>query len=225
MHRSAKRIRYLRVARTVGVLLQIGIVGGCGKTTPEHPPRFNPSDIHETARWAAQTSKALNSIPVAANQIARNDAVESEKANAEAEIAALVGQAVAWQMECYVSEMVVGIAPNMYGQDGSAILSDRESNRVALMILDDRPKVTSFGLPSRGVDPASWFFQLDVPDQISREEAAKLPEKVVVSGRIKEIEVERFRDRELEDYERSDEDAWYLLYLYLTDVTLAPAGE
>jgi hypothetical protein len=243
-------------------------------TTPAATPKFNPSDAQETARWAGEILKPLNSIPEGINEIARNDALQAEMVKIKADTGVLIEQAVSWEMDCGVSEEVVTLFPHKYSQDGNPHfgsverLSDKsaqctqlalkradtiidlqqkraflveqmkkakkdvESARYAmlknqknaadsgnaldpvLMVLDDRPKMDQYGLPNWEEHPDLRFFQIDVPEKISRAEAAKLTERVVVNAKIKEVEIGWYKS--LKHNER------FLLYFYLTDVKLKP---
>ncbi len=198
------------------------ILVGCTSSSVSTPAQFADSDIHTTARWAGQLTSSLNSVPPNSNRLARNTEIKSRIDAAMKEASTIVGKQVSWGMQCGVSEAVITILPNQFGLDGQTLIHD--SNRIALMVLDDRPMKTEYGTPTRDVDPKHWFFQLDVPEHISTDIAATLPENVVVIGQISKVEIERFRDRELDPIRQSDDDEWYLLYVYLTDVTLQPAS-
>ena len=184
------------------------------------PAAFNPNDVAETARWAAHVTKPLNSVPRNSNELVRNDEIRKRLDAAKQSVSDLIGQSVSWSMGCYVSEDHVTILANQFGQYGSSYYGH---NPIALMVLDYRPTQTALGRsrrPGDGIDPLYWFFSLEIPKQVPLEEAKTLGETVTVNGEIKEIEIERFRDRELEDYEQNVEDEWYLLYVYLTNVEL-----
>jgi hypothetical protein len=202
----------------VAVSLVVGVVWVWYLATrpapPPPPARFDPGDVHETARWAGEILKPLNSTLEMSNRIARKETAQTELAKAKARVDPLVGRIVSWEMECSVFETTVFASPNKYGQTGDNIVIDLPSDRIALMVLNDRSE--------RAGNPRDWAFSLDIPEQISREEARQLPERVVVTGRIKEVVIERYGDWKLEDILRSEEEQWYLLYIYLTDVKLKP---
>lgn len=206
------------------LLLLVGLATAAGCTSPvdSTPAQFSANDAQTTARWASQLTAELNAVPQSSNEIARNAQIQTKLNSARTVAAKIVGERVSWSTKCRVSENVVTLMPNLFGRDGAGIITDSERNRVAMMVLDDRPKETERGIATRSADPASWFFQLDVPGQIDPSTAAALPESVIFSGEITNVEVDRFRDRELDPALQSEDNEWYLLYIYLSDVTLAP---
>lgn len=192
--------------------LMIALIGGCGKS--QQPESFNPGDAQQTARWAGELLKPLNSTPAGMNVIARNDALADKMLSIKAKIEPMVGQAVSWEMSCVVSEVFVALDPHGYGHDGKPMMFDRESNPFALMVLDDRPKKDSSGRPLWNDNPDLRSFIIAIPERISRAEAAKLTDRVTVNARIQEIEIGKYQDKNRNER--------FLLYVYLTGLKLKP---
>jgi hypothetical protein len=152
---------------------------------------FNPKDISETARWTARVLEPLNSMPASANEIARENAIQAELAKVNAQIGPLVGQIVSWKMECHVFDTHV-LLFGRFSKNGNGVTHDAYGDHLILMPLDDRPKEDEYGRDAWSEFPNDRFFNLDIPEKLSRDDAAKLTETVSVTGRIKELEIGRF---------------------------------
>jgi hypothetical protein len=151
------------------------------------------------------------------NTLARNDVIDTAISKAKVIADQFVGQKISWKTMCAVDEANVTLG-NKFAADGMLTLVDDKDNPIAMLLLADRPGK----LPSLkyDYDVRYAFFQL-VPEQVSIAEAKLLTKDVIVRATVKEIEIARYRDRDLDKQKYEDE--WYLMYVYLTDVKLEPA--
>jgi hypothetical protein len=183
----------------------------------ETPPRFNPKDVHETARWAGEVLKPLDTAAKINNGIVRDETLRAEMVRVKAEIEPLVGQAVSWEMGCDVFTTHVTLPALMYGKDGKSLQFARlseERNPITMMVVDKHPKENPDVLYGDHPDFRNGFIDVDVPSGISKAEAAKLTDRVIVNAKIKEVEIGTYKNQNYKER--------FLLYLYLTDVKLKP---
>ena len=215
MHYSI-RFSYQLTLLPIAFIAVVGCGGGGGGSS-KPPAAFTPTDVVATARWCSETLAPLNAIPDNSNKLAREDEINAAISKAKAISDQFIGQKISWKTDCSVAEIAVTLG-NGFAADGKPLLVNYKDNPVAMMLLEERPdkRVSSD-------NPRYWFFQLDIPEQISIAEAKLLAEDVIVHATIKEIEIARYEDREKDKGSQRYEDEWYLMYVYLTDIKLEPA--
>jgi len=127
----------------------------------------------------------------------------------------LVGKEVSWEMECAVSDRAVTLLKLRYGGDGKSLFTARHSqkiNPVTMMVVDKHPDTKPDVTFGDHPDLRSDFIHFDIPERISRADAAKLDDRVTVTARVNEIEIGRYEDEDHKEH--------FLLYIYLADARL-----
>jgi hypothetical protein len=183
--------------------------------------QFNNNDVHETARWAGEILGPLYTAHKISNGVVREDTLIAERANINAKIKPLIGQAVSWEMGCHVFSTWVSLTPLAFGGDGEAVQLVR-TRHPTIVLMDKRPREA----PSNklGDPPAFRDIDVDIPGGISRAEAARLTDRVMVNAKIKEVEIAEYIGV-APWYEGKYYKKVFLLYIYLTDVTIKPVDK
>ena len=171
---------------------------------------FSTNDLDETVRWGVRCSQELNELPYVSNDLIHRDNVAAAKQRALVLAKKAVGKTFNWKMDCSVSEDYLLLLPDTI---------DYRNPSDSKMVITDARYLTD---KNRSPVPTSWYMSLDIPEELSVDEAKKYTGDAIVSGRVAKVEIERF-DRDLSEYEKvSDDEVWYLTFLYLTDIVVKP---
>ena len=150
----------------------------------------------------------------------RADTLNAETVKIKSVISRIVGQSVSWEMGCSVHETGVTLAPLKFRMDGKPTLFANvtdEHVQIVMMIVDqNQTKVEDVRFGDHP-DLRGDFFHVDIPAGITRAEASKLIDRVIVNAKIKEVEIGNYKNKNHQDR--------FLLYVNLTDVKLSVASK
>jgi len=159
------------------------------------PPVFSSNDLHETARWSGKLLEPLNTATEIQNGIVRGNSLKTEAAQVKVAVDRLAGQSVSWEMGCQVHETHVTLTPLKYGNDGKPIAFRINSrNLISMMVVDTPPDLQFNGDLGDHPDLRSEFIHLDVPAKISKADASRFSDRVLVRARIKQVETGKYQD-------------------------------
>jgi hypothetical protein len=139
------------------VLIALAVLGGstvllCGgalfwaSRSSRVVSRYNSNNVRETAHWIGDILKPLNSIRDR-NEIVRNDAIQAEIEHINRTLKPLLGENVAWEMRCAVSEGSIYLmgAYSTHGDEATLPVSRDESDKLERARSWDRRDIDRMG--------------------------------------------------------------------------------
>lgn len=170
--------------RLLHCILLLMIVGcGAAPTTPP-PDDLSLDSFEETMRWLRGVHLSLDDAILSESQLlGQKDRLAEDAEVLRQKLPKYSGKRVNWRFEAFADEGVVRLFDTWEQEDDSG--PGEVPGKYSLIVSSKSQEEPD------GSYPLISIFELAIPDDITREEAKKLPETVTVQGTISEVRLEK----------------------------------